>query len=300
MMETTIELVYHEVELATRTADGLEEPSTINAHDGFRGEFGPRVWHGERRRRGMSRCTLGCVLLSALLGAGAMGGCNPHGERPAGQSPTDWSARRDYMVRTQIEARGVKDPHVLAGMSTVPRHLFVPEEYRESAYQDSPLPIGEGQTISQPYIVALMTELLEVGEGARVLEIGTGSGYQAAVLAAMGVEVYSIEIRDRLCERASATLTELGYTSVHVRCGDGYRGWPEEAPFDGIIVTAAPTWIPDPLVEQLVDGAHMVIPVGDFYQELKVITRTGDSLDERSVIPVRFVPMTGEIEHQGD
>ena len=248
----------------------------------------------------MSRCSLGRVLLTALLGVAVMGGCNPHGGSASGQSPMDWSARRDHMVRTQIEARGVKDPQVLEGMRSVPRHLFVPEEYRDSSYHDSPLPIGEGQTISQPYIVALMTELLEVGEGARVLEIGTGSGYQAAVLAAMGVEVYSIEIRERLCERAAATLAELGYTSVHVRCGDGYRGWPEEAPFDGIIVTAAPTWIPDPLVGQLVDGAHMVIPVGDFYQELKVITRTGDSLEERSVIPVRFVPMTGEIERQGD
>ena len=300
MMETAIELVYHEVELAPRAADVPEVPSTIMVDDDQRGELEPGVWHGERRRRGMRRCTLRCVLLSAVLGAAVMGGCNPHGGDASGRSQTDWSVRRDHMVRTQIEARGVKDSQVLAGMRSVPRHLFVPEEYRESAYQDSPLPIGEGQTISQPYIVALMTELLEVGEGDRVLEIGTGSGYQAAVLAAMGVEVYSIEIRERLCERASATLTELGYTSAHVRCGDGYRGWPEEAPFDGIIVTAAPTWIPDPLIEQLVDGAHMVIPVGDFYQELKVITRIGDSLEERSVIPVRFVPMTGEIERQGD
>jgi protein-L-isoaspartate(D-aspartate) O-methyltransferase len=140
--------------------------------------------------------------------------------------------------------------------------------------------------------------LLEVGEGARVLEIGTGSGYQAAVLAAMGVEVYSIEIRPRLCERAERLLGELGYDSVNIRCGDGYGGWPEVAPFGGIIVTAAPDRVPRPLLEQLGEGARMVIPVGSFYQELQVITRTGGRFDERSVIPVRFVPMTGEIERQ--
>ena len=151
----------------------------------------------------------------------------------------------------------------------------------------------------RPYIVALMSELLEVGDGKKVLEIGTGSGYQAAVLAEMGVEVRSIEIRPRLCERAAKTLAELEYSLVQVRCGDGYGGWPEESPFDGIIVTAAPERVPDPLLDQLALGAKMVIPVGDFYQELKVITRTPDGFDERSVIPVRFVPMTGEIERQG-
>jgi protein-L-isoaspartate(D-aspartate) O-methyltransferase len=208
--------------------------------------------------------------------------------------------QREQMVSQQIEARGVKDSLVLESMRTVPRHLFVPENYRDAAYQDSPLPIGDSQTISQPYIVALMTELLEVGKGGKVLEIGTGSGYQAAVLAAMGVDVRSIEIRPRLCERAADTLAEIGYSTVQVRCGDGYGGWPDEAPFDGIIVTAAPELVPDPLLDQLGDGAKMVIPVGDFYQELKVITRTPEGFDERSVIPVRFVPMTGEIERQGD
>jgi protein-L-isoaspartate(D-aspartate) O-methyltransferase len=200
------------------------------------------------------------------------------------------------MVRTQIEARGVKDEAVLDSMRTVPRHLFVAESVRSAAYADSPQPIGDGQTISQPYIVALMTELLEVAPGDAVLEIGTGSGYQAAVLAEMGVEVYSIEIKPRLCQQAQETLAELGYERAHVRCGDGYGGWPEHAPFDGIIVTAAPERIPEPLLEQLAVGAHMVIPVGAFYQELKVITRTEQGLDERSVIPVRFVPMTGEAE----
>lgn len=227
-------------------------------------------------------------------------GCSPQGGHTSEPPSPDWAARRERMVRTQIESRGVKDPQVLASMRTVPRHLFVPDTYRDAAYSDSPLPIGESQTISQPYIVALMTELLEVEPGEKVFELGTGSGYQAAVLAEMGVEVFTIEIKTRLCEHAAATLKELGYESVHVRCADGYGGWPEEAPFDGIIVTAAPDRIPDPLLAQLRDGAKMVIPVGDFYQELKVITRTGDSFQERSVIPVRFVPMTGEIERQRD
>ena len=227
-------------------------------------------------------------------------GCNSHGGQPSESADPDWNMQRQEMVSRQIEARGVKNPPVLESMRTVPRHLFVPENDRDAAYSDSPLPIGDSQTISQPYIVALMSELLEVGPGDKVLEIGTGSGYQAAVLASMGVEVRSIEIRERLCERAAATLSELGYDTVQVRCGDGYGGWPEEAPFDGIIVTAAPERIPDPLLDQLAEGSNMVIPVGDFYQELKVITRTTDGFDERSVIPVRFVPMTGEIERQGD
>ncbi len=204
------------------------------------------------------------------------------------------------MVQEQVEARGVRDPHVLAAMRVVPREQFVPPSVREHAYVDGPLPIGDGQTISQPYIVALMTELLEVGPGDKVLEIGTGSGYQAAVLAAMKVTVYTIEIRPTLCHEAAERLRRLGYTSVHVRCGDGYGGWPAEAPFDGIIVTAAPEKIPDPLLDQLKVDGHMVIPVGTFYQELKVITRTRKGFTQKSVIPVRFVPMTGEIERQSE
>jgi len=236
--------------------------------------------------------------VAIAVGVALVGGCNPKGGHSSEPPGPDWTARRDQMVRTQIEARGVQDPQVLASMRAVPRHLFVPDSYRDAAYSDSPLPIGEGQTISQPYIVALMTELLEVEPGDRVFELGTGSGYQAAILAEMGVEVYTIEIKEGLCEHAGAVLRELGYDRAHVRCADGYGGWPDEAPFDGIIVTAAPARIPDPLLTQLRDGARMVIPVGDFYQELKVITRTGDSFQERSVIPVRFVPMTGEIERQ--
>ncbi len=239
-------------------------------------------------------------LCSVLIAAVALtAGCNSHGGQATDPVESDWQMQREQMVSQQIEARGIKDPAVLESMRSVPRHLFVPEGGRDGAYQDSPLPIGDSQTISQPYIVALMSELLEVRPGSKVLEIGTGSGYQAAVLAAMGVEVYSIEIRTRLCEKAGETLAELGYHSVRVRCGDGYGGWPEEAPFDGIIVTAAPELVPDPLLDQLAPGANMVIPVGDFYQELKVITRTDGGFDERAVIPVRFVPMTGEIERQG-
>ncbi len=217
-----------------------------------------------------------------------------------GKSPAKdpWVDLREAMVRRQVEARGVRDPAVLAAIRSVPRHLFVPEANRVHAYDDAPQVIGDGQTISQPYIVALMTELLEVRPGDRVLEIGTGSGYQAAVLSVMGVEVYSMEIRPDLCRRATKTLLDLGYVNVHVRCGDGYGGWPDVAPFDGIVVTAAPERIPEPLIEQLADGGHMVIPVGSFYQELKVITREGEGTSERSVIPVRFVPMTGEIEKQ--
>jgi protein-L-isoaspartate(D-aspartate) O-methyltransferase len=240
------------------------------------------------------------LLAIAFAATGVLiGSCNSRGEQPPDATEPDWKMQRERMVSQQIEARGVKDPLVLESMREVPRHLFVPENYRDAAYHDSPLPIGGGQTISQPYIVALMTELLEVGAGSKVLEIGTGSGYQAAVLAAMGVEVDSIEIRPLLCEQASSTLADLGYSTVRVRCADGYGGWPDEAPFDGIIVTAAPERIPDPLLDQLAEGANMVIPVGDFYQELKVITRTPKGFEERSVIPVRFVPMTGEIERQG-
>jgi len=209
-----------------------------------------------------------------------------------------WAKARAEMVRTQIAARGVKDTRVLEAMRTVPRHLFVPTEVRGQAYADHPLPIGEGQTISQPYIVGLMSELLAVGPGAKVLEIGTGSGYQAAVLAAMGCEVYTIEIRAALAQQAEERLRRLGITGVHVRVGDGYQGWPKAAPFSGIIVTAAPDRIPEPLLEQLAPGASLVIPVGSFYQQLKVITRTEQGFTERDVIPVRFVPMTGEVERR--
>ena len=224
-------------------------------------------------------------------------GCAVFGRQSSSAEP-DWQALRDAMVDRQIAARGVRDGRVLKAMRTVPRHLFVPEDLQSEAYRDSPLPIGLGQTISQPYIVALMSELLEARPGDTVLEVGTGSGYQAAVLAAMGVEVFTIEIVPELCAQAGTVLAELGYDSVHVRCGDGYGGWPEKAPFDGVIVTAAPDRVPEPLLEQLREGASMVIPVGAWHQDLKTLTRTEDGFEERSVIPVRFVPMTGKVQKE--
>jgi protein-L-isoaspartate(D-aspartate) O-methyltransferase len=205
--------------------------------------------------------------------------------------------RRARMVETQIVARGVRDARVLAAMRQVPRHLFVDPAQREFAYEDHPLPIAGNQTISQPYIVALMTELLDLQPRDRVLEIGTGSGYQSAVLSRLASEVYSIEIVPELARAAGERLKQLGLTNVTVKEGDGYRGWPEHAPFDGIIVTAAPPRIPEPLLEQLAPGGRMVIPVGDFFQELKVFSKDGNGkITERDILPVRFVPMTGEIE----
>jgi protein-L-isoaspartate(D-aspartate) O-methyltransferase len=207
----------------------------------------------------------------------------------------DMEEKRNRMVEDQIVRRGVKSPRVLDAMRSVERHRFVPEEALAHAYDDAPLRIGHGQTISQPYIVALMTELLELRADDRVLEIGTGSGYQAAVLSLLVAEVYSIEIVEPLGEIARARLDELGYDNVRVRIGDGYQGWPEAAPFDAIIVTAAAPRIPEPLKEQLRDGGRLILPVGDAWQELVVVTRRGDRYEEDRVLPVRFVPMTGEV-----
>ncbi len=234
------------------------------------------------------------IILLALAG-GWPWGCGGDG---VASEENRWAAQRETMVRTQIAARGVRDERVLAAMRAVPRHLFVPLEARSEAYADHPLPIGEGQTISQPYIVGLMSELLAVGPGARVLEVGTGSGYQAAVLATMGCRVFTIEIRESLAAEARQRLVQLGIQGVEVRAADGYAGWPDAAPFNGIIVTAAPEKVPKPLLDQLAVGGRLVIPVGAFYQQLKVITREADGFTERDVIPVRFVPMTGEVEKQ--
>ncbi len=202
------------------------------------------------------------------------------------------------MVEDQIAARGVSDQPVLEAMRRVPRHLFVPPDQAASAYEDHPLQIGYDQTISQPYIVAYMTQALALTPSDRVLEIGTGSGYQAAVLSEIVREVYTIEIIPELAARASKTLRELGYENVRVRQGDGYRGWPEAAPFDAIIVTAAPRVIPQPLIDQLALDGRMVIPVGDWYQELVIVTRTTEGVVEQKTIPVRFVPMRGEVEQE--
>jgi protein-L-isoaspartate(D-aspartate) O-methyltransferase len=196
------------------------------------------------------------------------------------------------MVDQQLRQHDIVDPRVLAAMREVPRHRFVPPEMAARAYDDTPLPIGYGQTISQPYIVAYMTQALEVRPEHRVLEIGTGSGYQAAVLARIAKEVYTIEIVPELAARAAGILRELGYDRVHVREGDGYAGWPEHAPFDRVIVTAAPDHIPQPLVDQLAVGGRLVIPVGDVRQQMTIVTKTKDGVVERRTIGVRFVPLT--------
>ena len=202
---------------------------------------------------------------------------------------------REEMVATQIASRDVRDPRTLAAMRKVARHLFVPPALAGQAYEDHPLPIGHGQTISQPYIVAFMTEALGLRGGETVLEVGTGSGYQAAVLGEIAARVYTIEIVAPLAEEAAALLKRLGYANVEARAGDGYLGWPEAAPFDAIMVTAAAPRIPEPLKQQLKDGGRLILPVGDEWQELVVVTRRGDRFEERRVLPVRFVPMTGKV-----
>ena len=212
-----------------------------------------------------------------------------------GSTQADGNAEaRERMVREQIAGRGISDPRVLAAMSKVPRHELVPEDARAHAYEDRPLPIGHGQTISQPFVVAYMTQQLRLKGGERVLEVGTGSGYQAAVLAEIAGDVYTIEIVEPLGARARDDLKRLGYSNVHVRIGDGYRGWPELAPFDAIIVTAAPGHVPQPLIDQLAVGGSLVLPVGGFDQELVRIERRADGIHEEKLIDVRFVPMRGE------
>jgi protein-L-isoaspartate(D-aspartate) O-methyltransferase len=200
---------------------------------------------------------------------------------------------RERMVQTQIIARGVQDTATLRAIRTVPRHEFVPQEYEKHAYDDYPLPIGYDQTISQPYIVAVMTELIKPRKGQHVLEVGTGSGYQAAVLAEIVDSVYSIEIVPELATSATKRLKSLGYRNIVVRCGDGYLGWPECAPFDAILVTAAAEQIPKPLIDQLRDGGRMVIPVGseDFIQTLTLVEKKGKGITTQTVFSVRFVPL---------
>lgn len=209
-----------------------------------------------------------------------------------------YRAQRQEMVKAQLELRGIRDERLLEAMRRVPRHIFVPRDYWDEAYEDHPLPIGYGQTISQPYIVAVMTELLNPQPTDRILEVGTGSGYQAAVLSKLVEKVYSIEIVPELGKHAAETLRRHGYDNVEVIVGDGYRGLPKEAPFDGIIVTAAPRETPKPLLEQLKVGGRLVIPVGDSSQELKVYTRTEEGHRVQSVFGVRFVPMTGEADRR--
>lgn len=230
---------------------------------------------------------VGLAALAALVAA-----CVRGDER---DEPVDRS-RRLRMVETQIVARGVTDPAVLAALRRVPRHRFVPEALRPLAYDDTPLPIGEGQTISQPLVVAMMTAAVRPRKGMRVLEVGTGSGYQAAVLAACVAEVDSIEVIPTLGRRAGAVLKELGYRNVNVRVGDGFDGWPERAPFDAVVLTAAPERVPQPLLDQLRVGGRLVAPVGRGVQDLVVITRTERGLVTEVIDSVRFVPMTGKAE----
>jgi len=220
----------------------------------------------------------------------AAGGC---GQKAL--QPSDFAAQRQQMVERQLMTRGINDQRVLAAMAKVPREEFVTQEARSASYEDGPLPIGYGQTISQPYIVAFMTEQLRPKPSDRVLEIGTGSGYQAAILAKLVSDVYSIEIVEPLAKNAEAILQRLGYKNVHLKIGDGYKGWPDAAPFDAIIVTCAPDKVPQPLIDQLKDGGRMVIPVGDiFAQQLYLLEKKNGQLKQSATLPVRFVPMSSE------
>lgn len=220
--------------------------------------------------------------------------CKGNSHRQKNQPADEYTRLRSKMVEYQIQARGVQDERVLEAIRKVPRHLFVPEYLRDQAYSDEPLPIGAGQTISQPYIVAYMTEQVQLQGTERVLEIGTGSGYQAAILAELADSVFTIEIIPELSLQAQQVLKNLGYSNIEFKVGNGYYGWPEKAQFDAIIVTAAPQEIPEPLVEQLKEGGRMIIPVGDFFQELYLIRKEKGSIKKMKKLPVRFVPLQGE------
>jgi protein-L-isoaspartate(D-aspartate) O-methyltransferase len=225
-------------------------------------------------------------------------GCGEGSKADRSVADPSRQSERDRMVDHQIVARGIKDPAVIAAIRRIPRHLFVPDSYSRLAYADGPLPIGYGQTISQPYLIAFMTEAIRLQGDEKVLEIGTGSGYQAAVLAEIVPEVYTIEIIEPLAKRAAGRLAELGYNNVKVRAGDGYQGWPEEAPFDAILVTAAPDHVPQPLLDQLAVGGRLILPVGETFQNLILIRRTKDGFERSTLLPVRFVPMTRATENE--
>ena len=234
-----------------------------------------------------------CLLLIALPSCAAERPLNApeiQGEN-SNSGIEQFEVERVQMVKYQIRDRGIQDERVLAAMSKVPRHQFVDYPWKDFAYSDRPLPIGYQQTISQPYIVAYMTETAEISTDAKVLEIGTGCGYQAAILGEIAKQVYSIEIIPELAERARQTLSQLGYKNIEVKTGDGYQGWAEHAPYDAIVVTAAPEKIPQPLIDQLATNGKMVIPVGGWYQDIIVLTKTEDRIIKEKTIPVRFVPM---------
>jgi protein-L-isoaspartate(D-aspartate) O-methyltransferase len=239
------------------------------------------------RRSAARRAALGIAVTALLAAAGARA------------ADDGWTKLRRTMVDEQIRGRGITAPGVLSAMGQVPRHMFVPLAEQGRSYADQPLPFDSGRTIYQPYVVALMTSLLDLDGSKRVLEIGTGSGYHAAVLSRIAREVYSIEISEPVANQAEKRLATMGYVNVHVRSGDGYRGWPEKAPFDAILVSAAPPKIPKPLLDQLRVGGKMVVAQGGFVQDLLVITKTADGLEKRTVIPVRLSPMTGKIRDGG-
>lgn len=221
----------------------------------------------------------------------AAGGCQRHIE-----STSAFATDRQKMVQEQLQPRGIKDPRVLAAMGKVPRQEFVAQDLRDKSYSDSSLPIGQDQTISQPFIVALMTEQLRLQPTDRVLEVGTGSGYQTAVLAELAKDVYSIEILEPMAKEASARLTRLGYSNAHVKAGDGYQGWPEVAPFDAIIVTCAPNKVPQSLIQQLKENGRMIVPVGTgMDQQLYLLEKKNGQLAQTAILPVRFVPMIGQV-----
>ncbi len=248
-----------------------------------------------------SKCWILPVLVGGLFLVGfSKAQCLFKEKAAAGWDEKRWAQLREKMVRTQIEARGVKDRRVLEAMRKVPRHLFVPEERREEAYEDYPLPIGEGQTISQPYIVAVMTEAMMLKGEETVFEVGTGSGYQAAVLSLLCRKVYSIEIVSVLATRAKLLLKKLGYKNITVIIGDGYNGLPDRAPFDAIMITAAPEVIPEPLKKQLKIGGRLVLPLGKRFQDLVRIVRVGEKEWKQEVVlpSVIFVPMTGKVREQ--
>lgn len=233
------------------------------------------------------------ILFGVLIG---IMGCNEGSNADTSMSDPTRQAERNAMVDHQIVAREIRDASVIQALRRVPRHQFVTESEIEEAYQDRPLPIGQGQTISQPYIVAFMTEALGLQPTDKVLEVGTGSGYQAAVLAEIASKVFTIEIVEPLAKRAEETLGQLGYQNIQVRVGDGYQGWPDESPFDAIIVTAAPDHIPKPLLDQLAIGGRLILPVGKFFQELVLVIRTEEGYKQTVLLPVAFVPMTGEAQ----
>lgn len=233
------------------------------------------------RRRLRRACLTGLALLVATA--------------VAAMAADTYAQMRKTMVEEQIRPRGVTTPEVLSAMAQVPRHLFVPRAEQDRAYSDVPLPLGTGRSIYQPYIVALMTSLLELDGRDRVLEVGTGSGYHAAVLSRIARRVYSIEINRMVAAQAEKRLQHLGYNNIHIRVGDGYQGWPEEGPFDAILLSAAPPQIPQPLIDQLRMGGKLVVAEGDFFQDLLVITKTPDGLERRTVLPVRLAPMTGKV-----